>query len=80
MASHTQKHYREIERAIGPLLAEHGATSAIETGEHHPHLIISWRGDKRFSPISSSPRDGDVAVKKKLSDVRRLLRDMGALA
>lgn len=80
LASHTQKHYREIERAIGPLLARHGATGTIEPNDPHAHLVVCWRGLKRFTPVSSSPRDGDVAVKKKLSDVRRLLRDMGAPA
>lgn len=79
LASLSTKHARDLMRAIEPIMAAAGGTCRLDPGgTKHGKLFLLWHGRERHVPVASSPRDSDVAVKKKISDVRRLLREMGA--
>lgn len=43
----------------------------------HPKLIIEYNGQERHTQLSTSPRVTGQAIKYKLSDVKRMMREMG---
>jgi hypothetical protein len=67
-------------KVIEPLIAKAGARCRIEPGSGaHPKLIIEFNGHSRQTQLSTSPRTNGMAIKYKTSDVKRLLRELGAL-
>lgn len=59
-----------VHAAGGRCYTDHGSASG------HAKLWIEINGQKRFTPLSSSPRTVDQAIKYKISDVKRLIREM----
>ncbi len=71
---------RCVVREIAPIIAKAGASYRLDPGSagSHAKLFIEYRGKTRFTPLSGSPKTIDNAVKYKVADVRRILREMGA--
>lgn len=79
MGSVSGKIHKEIMAAVQPIVEAAGARCWFDTGSTHGHgrLIVELNGRTRFSPMSSTPRSKD-AVKFKISDVKRILRELAA--
>lgn len=56
----------------------HGASVAFEHGGKHERAVISFAGRSRTVIFPTSPSDSRRGLLNSLSDVRRLLREMGA--
>ncbi len=72
---------REVLKAIEPIVEAAGARCWVELapGSHgHHRLVIEFNGQQRFTPLSGSPATIGMAIKYKVSDVKRLLREMTA--
>lgn len=70
---------KTVFRQAKVIVEEAGAHCRMETGTGgHPKLVIEGWGHVRKTPVSVSPRDEGNAVKMKLCDVRRILREMQA--
>lgn len=69
---------RNHQRAVLLFLQGAGAAHVhLESGGRgHPRLVFTFGGREYREPIGSSPRDIDAA-KKKISDLKRLLRGAG---
>ncbi len=69
---------RRVLKAVNAMVAAANARVWVEDppGVGHQRLVIARNGQTRFTPISGTPRDMDVMIKKKLGDVRRLLEEM----
>lgn len=79
MAAIEIKPIREVMKVIEPYVEATGGCCRIEPGTGaHPKLIIEYNGQRRQTQLSTSPRTNGMAIKYKLSDVKRLLREMGA--
>jgi hypothetical protein len=64
-------------RQAKAIVEEAGGHCHMEAGTGaHPKLVIEGWGQVRKTPVSVSPRDKGNAVKMKLCDVRRILREM----
>lgn len=73
------KPVREVMKAIQPIIDAADAHCHVEAGTgHHPKLIIEYNGKTRQTQLSTSPRVTGMAIKYKISDVKRLLRELGA--
>lgn len=73
------KPIREVMKAIEPVIAKAGAHCRVEGGTGgHARLYIGLNGQERFTPLSTSPRTTAQAIKYKLSDVKRILRELAA--
>lgn len=70
---------KDVLRSASPLVEAAGAHCRIETSTGgHAKLIIEGFGKTRITPVSSSPKNAGDALKMKLADVRRILREMQA--
>jgi hypothetical protein len=79
MAAIDIKPVREVMKAIQPIVDAAHARCRIEAGTgHHAKLIIELNGRSRQTQLSTSPRVTGNAVKYKISDVKRLLRELAA--
>lgn len=77
MAAIDIKPIREVMRVIQPLVDKAGARCRVEHGTGaHPKLIVELNGKSRQTQLSTSPRTNGNAVKYKVSDVKRLIREM----
>lgn len=77
MAAIEIKPIREVMKAVQPIIDAAGASCRLENGSGaHPKLIIELNGKTRQTQLSTSPRTNGQAVKYKVSDVRRILREM----
>lgn len=73
------KPVREVMKAIQPIIDAAHAHCRIEPGTgHHPKLVIELNGKSRHTQLSTSPRVTGNAIKYKISDVKRLLRELAA--
>lgn len=73
------KPVREVMKVIQPLVDAANAHCRIEAGSgHHPKLVIELNGKTRQTQLSTSPRVTGNAIKYKISDVKRLLRELAA--
>lgn len=71
------KPIREVMKVIQPLVDKAGAYCRVEAGTgHHPKLVVGLNGKERQTQLSTSPRVTGNAIKYKVSDVKRLLREM----
>lgn len=71
---------RDYELAIEREVAEWpGVTVTFEEAGKHPRAIFTFGGIGRFTPFPGTPSDSAKGVTIKLSEVRRLLREMGAV-
>lgn len=68
---------REMVEAAEKIVAPLGGTCRFEHGKTHGKLYIELNGMTRFTPIPVSPRSTD-AIHQKMSDVRRLIREMAS--
>lgn len=50
----------------------------FETGGKHRRLVVTTENGSRFITISISPSDGR-AVRNKIGDLRKILRELGAV-
>lgn len=80
MGAVNTKFAREVVKAIEGICHDAGATVRVETGsaQGHGKIVISMNGKERWTPLSCSPRTLDQAIKYKMSDVRRILREIAA--
>lgn len=80
MGAVNTKFAREVVHAVEDLCREAGATVRVDTGSGRGHgkLVISINGKERSTPLSGTPRLIDQAVKHKVADVRRILREIAA--
>lgn len=70
---------KDVFRKAQPIVKAAGAHCRIEeTSGHHPKLVIEGWGRVRKTPVSVSPKNAGDALKMKMADVRRLLREMQA--
>lgn len=77
MAAVDIKPVRDVMKVIQPIVDKAGAYCRIEGGTGaHPKLVIEMNGKSRQTPLSTSPRAIDQSIKYKISDVKRLLREM----
>lgn len=69
---------RKLMKVIQPIVEQSGGRCWLENGSERGHakLRIEVGGQTRFTPISCSPRTTDQAIKYKISDVKRLIREM----
>jgi hypothetical protein len=73
------KPVRDVMKAIQPIIDEAGAYCRIENGTgHHPKLVVEYNGRSMQTQLSTSPRVTGNAIKYKISDVKRILRELGA--
>ena len=71
------KPVREVMKVIQPIVDAANAYCRVEAGTgHHPKLIIEKNGKSRQTQLSTSPRVTGNAIKYKISDVKRLLREL----
>jgi hypothetical protein len=78
MAAIEIKPVREVMKVIRPFVESVGGRCRVAPGSGaHPKLIIEYNGQERQTQLSTSPRTSGMAIKYKLSDVKRLLREMG---
>lgn len=76
-----RKFHRKVFARAKVLVAEAGGTCHFDPGGHsrHAKLRITLRGSTRCTPIAGSPTsDMEDAIRMKLADVRRILREMTA--
>lgn len=79
MSGRRPKHVRLILMQAERIVAAHGLTLACEAhGGNHRKLVIEGRGQRRVTPLSSTPTDCGNAVRFKLLDVKRIVREMCA--
>lgn len=78
MAAIEQGSTRKLMKVIQPIVDNAGGRCWLENGAERGHakLRIEINGKTRFTPISCSPRTQDQAIKYKISDVKRLIREM----
>lgn len=69
---------RKLMKIIEPLVTAAGGRCWLENGSAHGRakLRVEIGGQTRFTPVSCSPRTTDQAIKYKVSDVKRLIREM----
>lgn len=80
MARHQPRLERLILREIGPLIAAAGGECRVEDGRRggHASLCIDIGDVTRKTALSRSPRaDEKDAIRTKVADVNRILREMG---
>jgi len=70
MASTLDKLHKELR-------AWPGVTYEVDNTSHHPKLRVRYAGTERFLPFSSTSVD-ERGVRNKVSQLRRLLRELGA--
>lgn len=64
-------------KVVQPIIDAAGAHCRLEGGTgSHPRLYIELNGHARFTPLSTSPRTLAQSIKYKVSDVRRILREL----
>lgn len=77
MAAIDIKPVREVMKVIKPYVESAGGYCRVEAGSGaHPKLIIEYNGQERHTQLSTSPRVTGQAIKYKLSDVKRMMREM----
>lgn len=77
MAAIDIKPVRDVMKVIQPIIDKAGAHCRIESGSGaHPKLVIEMNGKSRQTQLSTSPRAVDQSIKYKISDVKRLIREM----
>lgn len=78
MAATDNSTTRKLMKVIEPIVEDAGGRCWLENGSERGHakLRVEINGKTRFTPISCSPRTTDQAIKYKLSDVKRLIREM----
>lgn len=72
---------REVLKAVEPIIEAAGGRCWVElapghTGHHR--LMIELNGKQRFTPLSGSPATIGMAIKYKISDVNRIIRELTA--
>lgn len=73
------KPIREVMKVIQPIVDDAGAYCRVEAGKgHHPKLVVGKNGRELHTQLSTSPRVTGNAVKYKVSDVKRLLRELAS--
>lgn len=75
----TTKAGRAVLKAIKPIVEAVGGKCWVSNppgNKGHQRLMIEVGGAIRFTPLSGTPRLIDQAIKHKVSDVKKLLREM----
>lgn len=72
------KFHREVLLQAKALVSAVGGTCRIVHGHGgHGKLVISIDGKERQTTLSNTPRSADNTIRMKITDVRRILREMG---
>lgn len=71
---------RDYEQAIEREVAEWpGVTVTFEEAGKHPRAVMTFGEASRFTPFPGTPSDSARGLDVKISEVRRMLREMGAV-
>lgn len=77
MGAISRKFHRSVLVEAKDIVAAAGGTCRLDTGNSgHGKLLITIEEKTRSTTISCTPRSFDEAIKMKLADVRRILREM----
>lgn len=78
MGAISGRYARAVMAAAEPLVSALGGHCWLDTGSDHGHgrLMVKVGTKVRSTPMSSTPRNVDDAVKRKICDLKRMLREM----
>ena len=78
MGSINNKYSIETLKAVESIVLDAGGHCRLDVGSRtgHAKIIVELNGQQRVTSLSVSPRNPGDAVKYKVSDIKRLLREM----